>query len=149
MSKGLVYRDCHGALQTAIFNRLKALTVGGKQKFKVFDIAPKSEEFPYITVNEQTTSNTWDTKTFAGQEVTYVVAIWTSHEGNAQAQNMANEVSYWLTNWDWDLTDNFNVINVKRLQSFPVVLEDGRHIKWILRFEIHVKDSSVVQLNQG
>lgn len=143
MSRGLIYRDCHKALQKAVYDRLHTWEVG--KPCEVYDLAPKGTEYPYITVNEQSGGGDWSSKTFAGQVIDFVIAAWSDFEGNQEAQDIANKASFRLTDWDWPLLDNFKVLNVKLVESRGIVQSDN-HMKWIVRFEIHVVDLATVQI---
>jgi hypothetical protein len=75
------------SLQTGMYNRLSNDT-GLLVKVKgVFDAVPEDQEFPYITLGEDTASD-WSTKTGRGEELTHTLHVWSRYDGKKEAKEI-------------------------------------------------------------
>lgn len=104
------------ALQTGLFNLLSA-----GQTTPVYDDVPEDVAMPYITIGAFTCKNDGD-KTTDIWDASIQVHIWSNHNGKAEVNAVANEVTTVATSAGIDLSaDSFAVISqdVDFFEAFP------------------------------
>lgn len=77
------------ALQTALYNRLSNDSAINKKVTGVFDAVPKKQEFPYVTLGEDTMVD-YSTKTNVGEEITHTLHVWSQYRGKKEVKEIMN-----------------------------------------------------------
>ena len=104
------------ALQTGLFNLLSA-----GQTTTVYDDVPEEAVMPYITIGAFTCKRVGD-KTSDIWDASMQIHIWSDHNGKAEVNAIANDVTTVISSAEMDLSaDSFNVLScdVDFFECFP------------------------------
>lgn len=124
------------SLQTSIYNRLSNdISLSSKVK-GVFDAVSTNQEFPYITLGEDTSSD-WSTKTSVGEEITHTLHIWSRYKGKKEVKEIMNLILQSMT-LPLSLEGGF-LVELSKIEFMEVLNDpDGitRHGVMRIRFRI-------------
>jgi hypothetical protein len=123
-------------LQQSLWNRLTTHENLKEKITGVFDAVPKDQEFPYVSLGEDTVTD-WSTKTEAGESITHTLHVWSRYEGKKEAKEIMSLILEALA--QPLLLEGGFFVEVSRVEMMNV-LEDPdlitRHGVMRLRFNI-------------
>jgi hypothetical protein len=120
-------------LQAALYSRLT-----GALSYTVYDSVPQSEDFPYITLGDDTGVD-WSTKTWSGQEVTTTLHVWSRAAGMLETKTIMDELIQALTGSDLTVT-GFNPVLLRLDLATTLRDPDGITRHGVVRFRLKIKE---------
>lgn len=124
-------------LQQALYTRLTTDSALMARVTGVFDAVPDGQDFPYVTVGEDTVVD-WSTKTNSGEEITHTLHVWSRYAGKKEAKEILSLVLDAITKQPLVLAGGFSV-DYTALDFMEIFTDEDavtRHGVLRLRFKI-------------
>lgn len=123
-------------LQQSLYDKLSKDPILTTKITGVFDAVPKDQQYPYITLGEDT-SRDWGTKTNNGEEITHTLHVWSRYNGKKEVKEIMSLILESLSQ-PLVLTGGF-FVDFSKVDLMEVFIDpDGitRHGVMRLRFKI-------------
>ena len=111
------------AVQTAVYDSLKADAGLMALISGVYDAVPETEVFPYVTIGEDSHVG-WSTNTTLGTDVNVVISTWSRKRGRLQTKQIQGEIYDALNRTTLTYT-GYVIINVELEGSESFMDADG------------------------
>ncbi|MFD2704238.1 DUF3168 domain-containing protein [Salibacterium lacus] len=127
-------------VQTAFYSALTAHQPLMDKVVGVYDTAPESPEYPYVTIGEPTVSP-FDNKVTNGENIVWVLHCWSQYNGKKEAMEILNLMNEAFTEQPLQIGGGFFVQDFKRDSgnALRVITDvDGQTRHGILRVRLYV-----------
>lgn len=125
-------------LQAALYSRLTGDATVMARVTGIFDAVPQGQTFPYVVLSNDTSADD-STKTYAQEDITKTIDVWSRYNGKKEAQEIMSLVLDSITQLPLVFTGGFSA-QFTRLELMETLIDDDgvtRH--GILRIRYLVK----------
>ena len=127
------------ALQRAVYARLNGNATANSATIPIYDEAPQGTPFPYITIGEFNPVP-FNVHGSVGRNATFNIHVWSRHNGNEEANQIADAVDDLLDLKPGSLNvSGWSVVSLELLDAKQIGSPDGitRHL--VMRYRARIE----------
>lgn len=130
----------HAALQSAIYQYLKADSSLASLVSDIYDHVPQAAVFPYVTMGDMAAKD-WSAKTFSGTEYHVRLHVWSREGGRKQAASIMGRLYSLIHQGNFAVSGNTLVLS-QFISNEILLKDDGYTYEGVMHFRIILQSNS-------